>query len=223
MQKISLSVLLGFIAFTAGCGDAPTPATTQTGDSSHATSTAQVTDQQANSELPDFQPKRATKTYSDPREVVVDFLQAFRDGRNDHATALLSTGAQEEAWKNGMAITAEQFPQAEFTISEIAYLDENTKSHVMSTWSDVTATGKEKQETCVWILRKEPHGWCISGMASKFLEGVRPVELDFEDQADMQRKIRWAEDQIRRHRLAQQATQRQPVQQANRPATGSTR
>ena len=52
-------------------------------------------------------------------------------------------------------------------------------------------------------------------MANKFLESMDPIELNFENQADMQKKQKWAEQQIAQHlERQQQQVQGPPVQHA---------
>lgn len=185
---------------------------------------------------PGFEPQHPAVRYDDPRQSVNDFLIAVKSGEEKVATSLLTTGAQKEAWTNGLAISGEGFPDAQFEISEVEYINENTEAHVMSTWADKTPYGEDKEFQCVWLLRQEAHGWCIYGMATKFLPTVQPIVLNFENQAEMQRRQQWAEQQIRQQReleLHQQQAltqgppkpgqptpaERQPVQQAAAPTT----
>ena len=174
-----------------------------------------------------FTAQRPAKTYDDPSATVRDFLTAVCSGDDQTATSLLSTAAQEEAWKNGMAISADGFPQAKFDVSQVEHIDE-TEAHVMSVWSDVTPDGQTKTFQCVWLLSREQHGWCVYGMATKFLESMSPVILNFENHADMTKKQRWVEKQIAQHRQHQQTQSqeqgaRPAIQQATRPTAEAAR
>ena len=117
-------------------------------------------------------PQRPEQAYTDPRQAVHDFLTSVKNGDDTSATALLSTAAQQEAWRNGMAISADGFPDANFEVSEVEFLNNNTEAHVMSVWSDTTPDGEIKAFRCVWLLNHEPHGWCVYGMATKYLESM---------------------------------------------------
>ncbi len=171
----------------------------------------------------DFAPQRPTQTYGDPRDAVRDFLTAVQGGDKNTATSLLTSAAQEEAWENGLAISADGFPDAKFDVSEVKYVNGDSESHVMSVWSDETPAGETKTFQCVWLLRHEQQSWCIYGMATRFLESMAPVVLNFEDQSDMMNKQKWAAEQIAKHRQLQQKMVQGPVQQVARPTATSTR
>lgn len=201
-----LSTACVTIAFVIGCGEKTPP------ESTPADSSA------ASDENAGFRPQRPTHRYDDPRQAVHDFLVAVKTGEESTATALLTTAAQKEAWSNGMAISSEGFPDAAFEVSEVNYLEGKTEAEVWSTWADKTPYGEEKSFECVWLLREEPHGWCIFGMAAKFLEGVPPVVLPFEDQAEMAKRQQWADQKIREQRQLERH-QQQALAQDSFPQT----
>jgi hypothetical protein len=161
-----------------------------------------------------FVAKRPGVSHAEPGTAVREFLEAVCSGDDTTATALLTTKAQYEAWRYGLAISGEGFPHAEFDVSEVEYLDGNQSAHVMSTWTDVDLDGLPRTFQCVWILRREAHGWAIAGMATKFLEGADPVILNFENQTEMTKQQRWAEQQIalaqQRERAAQPHSRERP-------------
>jgi hypothetical protein len=205
-----------FCCLVIGCG----------ADDTTVVSEATVTPNAATTEgsAPSFKPVRSKVEYEDPRDTVTEFLASVRAGDDATATSLLTTAAQQEAWKNGLAISADGFPDAEFQVAEVEYLRDNTEAHVKSTWSDITPTGESQSFECVWLLNREPHGWCVYGMATKFLDHVPPVILNFENQREMMKKQQWAAELISRHRQQQVADgSRGPVQQAMRNSTQSTR
>ena len=192
------------VSFTIGCGESGNPTATSATDQTDVAATPETT--------PSFVAERPSTRYDDPRRAVNDFLVAVKSGDDKTATSLLTTDAQKEAWSNGMAISAEGFPDAKFDISEVEYIRENSEAHVMSTWSDTTPHGEHKSFQCVWLLRAEAHGWCIYGMAAKFLENVQPIVLNFENQTEMEKRQQWAEEQIRAQKELE-AHQRQVVAQ----------
>lgn len=194
IRSLAGTLLATLFAIASGCGTADEPqatATTKTANS--ATTDATSADEGG------FVAQRPATRYDDPRQSVNDFLLAVKAGNDAVATQLLTTEAQREAWTNGMAISAEGFPDARFQISEVEYINDQKEAHVLSTWADRTPSGQEKTFQCVWLLKHEAHGWCIYGMASKFLDHVQPIVLNFEDQAEMLQRQQWAEQQIRKH------------------------
>ena len=207
------SVLASFVAIV-GCGDAPAPTTANSNSAP-----ASPADTTAETSTPGFQPERPAARYDDPRQSVNDFLIAVKSGNDKLATSLLTTQAQKEAWSHGMAISAEGFPDAKFAVTEVEYLKENKEAHVMSTWADKTPYGEQKSFECVWLLRQEEHGWCIYGMATKFLENVQPIILNFENQAEMAKRQQWAEQQIKAHRELQEH-QESAISVASQPQAG---
>jgi hypothetical protein len=61
-------------------------------------------------------------------------------------------------------------------------------------------------------------------MATKFLEHVQPVVLNFENQREMMKRQQWAADQIAQHRRQSLTNEQsaEPIQQASRPTTNIT-
>jgi len=215
MRTLITFLLVGFVV-SLGCGQADdTTVSSTTGADTKAVSPAK-----------DFVPIRATKTYDDPQTTVVDFLAAVKAGDDNAATSLLSTAAQRDAWSNGMGITTEGFPNAEFDITEVAYLKENQEAHVMCKGKDQAVTGGEAQFDCVWMLKHEPHGWTIYGMAS-VVDGFN-VPLNFENQMEMQQTLTQLDRRMREKKAAAQIAaqqgpetlgpQRPTGQQATRPS-----
>lgn len=194
IRSLSGMLLVTLLVAANGCGTADEPHSTADATTSNTSTTNASSSDEAG-----FVPQRPATRYDDPRQSVNDFLLAVKAGDDATATQLLTTAAQREAWTNGMAISAEGFPDARFQISEVEYINDQTEAHVLSTWADRTPSGQEKTFQCVWLLKHEAHGWCIYGMASKFLDHVQPIVLNFEDQAEMLQRQQWAEQQILKH------------------------
>jgi len=204
MRRIALISLTVFFMSIVGCGESNEPQATNAGPAA------------AKQEMPDFQAERPAKQYSDPQEAVNDFLIAVTAGNDKAATALLTTGAQREAWTNGLAISSEGFPDAQFAIKEVAYIKENQEAHVMTEWqNDSEYGGTQNKFQCVWMLRAEQHGWCIYGMATKLemLTPPQPLVLNFENQQEMQKRQEWAQQEIiRQQQMQEQQAQAQQQQ-----------
>ena len=199
-NRIALIVAL-LTALSFGCSDSP---------QTEVATSGQQAGQPATQLKTGFTPVRPAKTYSDPQHTVNDFLVAVTTGDDQTATSLLTTKAQEEAWSNGLAISSDGFPNARFKMTE-TMIDPNTgiDAEVGTVWMD----GNDETYPCVWILKKEQHGWCIAGMATKFLESAPPVVLPFEDQKEMARRQQEANRLIQEHRQRMAATQQQQASQ----------
>jgi hypothetical protein len=131
---------------------------------------------------------------------------------------MLTTKAQEEAWRAQSAISPPGSQTAQFQVSEVEYINDKQGAHVLSTWRDVNNRGEKEEYEIIWILRHEPHGWGVAGMATKFLAGADPLILNFENHAEMLARRRWAEQEISRS-TQQSAT----PQQAQRPDASQVR
>ena len=62
--------------------------------------------------------------------------------------------------------------------------------HVSSEWTDFDAQKQPRTDKFIWVLRKEPIGWRIAGLITKVIADQPPLVLDFEDAADMVRKLK---------------------------------
>lgn len=197
MRATSVLTFAILTSLLLGCGDSPQLQVAS--DNVTPISTSPGGTVAANDE---FQAVRPAKVYNSPQESVQDFLTAVTTGDDATATALLTTQAQRETWRNGLALTSEGFPGAQFQVTEVEQLSP-TEAHVQTNWID------EKQDSypCVWLLRKESHGWCIFGMATKFMENADPVILPFEDHKLMAQRQSAAIRQMQQYQLQQQTTQ----------------
>ena len=146
-----------------------------------------------------------------PGEAVKNFLDAVRRGDDGQAEALLSEVAREKTREMDLAVAPPGSPTANFEVGETEYPYEGADSaHVASQWSDVDGTGEERTEEIVWILRKQPRGWRIAGMATKLFDDQPPLILNFEDPQDMIRKQEAAEREIRRRKAEAETATRGP-------------
>ena len=189
------------ISLFLGCTGSPTSesASTDNSDDSAANTPAAGVDDGFVAIVPQ-------KVYTDPTESVNDFLVAVTKGDDKTATSLLSYAAQRETWSNGLALTSDGFPGTRFKITDVESVSD-IESHVQTTWED------ENKNTypCVWLLRKEQHGWCIFAMATKFMDGAQPVILPFEDHDELKRRQHAALQQLKQHQLAAQQASRIPT------------
>ena len=126
---------------------------------------------------------------STPQEAVAAFFAAFRDGDEQTVSALLTTKARDESERNGVAINPPGNDAATFSVGEVEYVEPDG-AHVAGSWTETTADGTQTIDI-VWILRQEPGGWRIAGLAARAQD--QNVVYNFEDSEEMQQRRREAE------------------------------
>lgn len=155
-----------------------------------------------------------------PQDVVSKFLDALRSGDESMAAELLTTKARTETAKHDLAVQPPGTPQATYRVGQVEYVTENRDgAHVTSTWTEPVGDGRNESYEIVWVLRHQPHGWRIAGMATEVVPGQAPLFLNFEDPADMLAKWRNADAELaNRQQTAVEQQARQPD-----TTTGGTR
>lgn len=141
----------------------------------------------------------ASKAFSKdgPDEAVRQFLEAVRTGDDAKAAQLLTPLARQKTAEMQIVVAPPGSPTAKFEVTEFEMVSEDG-AHVASTWSDVDEQGNRHSDQILWILRKEPEGWRVAGMATKIFEDELPIILNFEDPQDMMRKQKLAEEEMAR-------------------------
>lgn len=145
---------------------------------------------------------------SKPEAVVAAFLDALRAGDNKTAEALLTTIARRETKEHNMPVKAPGSPSARCEIGEVKHVQGGV--HVNSTWREYDQSGEQLTFEIVWVLRHEPIGWRVAGMATALAPDQPPIYLNFEDVPDMIAKWQQADDELNadsRHAESLQATQ----------------
>jgi hypothetical protein len=140
-----------------------------------------------------------------PAEAVAVFLEAVKNGEDDKANSMLTKLALEETAKMNMVVAPPGSESATFEVGEVELLSEGDEqgAHVASKWTDLGDDGQPHTDDIVWMLRKEPEGWRIAGMATTVFENEPPLLLNFEDPQDMQRKQQLAEEEMQRRMRAE--------------------
>lgn len=136
-----------------------------------------------------------------PAEAVAQFLDSFIDGDDEKTEAMLTGRARQQAAANNMVVAPPGSDTAKFKLGRVAYLPED-RAAVSCEWTDLD----EEATEYVWMLRREPEGWRIAGVAAPVFDGEPPIQLDFEDIEQMQSKLNWVRDE--RLRRAKQADTR---------------
>lgn len=172
----------------AGCGKSDTPST-----ASETTTPA------------------APVAKSTPTESVKTFLSAIKDGNDNDADRMLTALARQKTQEADLYVAPPGSATASFEVGEFEV--DGKEAQVFCTWSDVDEDGNRHTDKIVWLLRNEPEGWRISGMATELFPGEDPLILNFENPEEMIKKQRAAEEEMIRRATAtlQQTSPDQPV------------
>jgi hypothetical protein len=144
-----------------------------------------------------------------PEALTTAFLEAVRTGDDKTAATLLTPAARQKTAEQEMVVAPPGSQTARFAIRDVQMVDGG--AHVASDWSDVGTDGHMHTDRIVWILRKEPIGWRIAGMASKIFPDRPPVVLNFEDPEDMMRQQQAAEAEMARRDATQNPAAKKPA------------
>lgn len=136
-------------------------------------------------------------TKDGPDEAIRVFLEAVRTGDDAKAAQMLTPTARQKTAEMQIVVAPPGSPTAKFEVTEFEMVSEDG-AHVASTWSDVDEQGNRHSDQILWILRREPEGWRVAGMATKIFEDELPIILNFEDPQDMMRKQKLAEEEMAR-------------------------
>ena len=133
-------------------------------------------------------PSVQVATTAPPDQVVQTFLDAMKQGDIATKASLLTQKAREETARENFEINPQSAAGAVYEVRPAEYLPENPNgAHVTSVWTETYPDGVIKYDV-VWVLRRQPEGWRIAGMAIELVPGQQPAFLNFEDAADMAKK-----------------------------------
>ena len=154
-----------------------------------------------------------------PQDVVSKFLDSLRSGDETIAAFLLTDKAREETAKHDLVVSPPGTPTAQYEVGAIEFTDSQNGAYVTSLWTEPDQQGTDQAYEIIWVMRKQPEGWRIAGMATEIIPGQMPLFLNFEDPQDMLRKREQALatlQQMQQEALAaQQAEQTQQARQAS--------
>jgi hypothetical protein len=191
---------------TLGCGK-----TESTPQAIAPVDQAQQTQKQAPTNSPAATPQPVQKLEG-PMLAAYEFLEAIRTGNDERADSLLSTIAREKTAAMDCRIKPPASDTAKFTLDKVDYVGDDG-ARVAWTWHDVGPDGQPTADKAVWVLRKEAEGWHIVGAAAIFAPGQEPVVLNFEDPADMKKKLEAVTKEMERQQAAEDAQALQAEQQ----------
>jgi hypothetical protein len=157
-----------------------------------------------------------------PEDVTADFLEGVRTGDDKKTASLLTPTARAKTADQELVVAPPGSETASFAIRECSLVQDGAR--VACDWTDVGADGRMHTDRIVWLLRKEPVGWRIAGMATKVFDDRPPVVLNFEDPEDMAKQQQWvSEEMARREKPAAAPAQPTGPAAANKPATTEVR
>jgi hypothetical protein len=166
---------------------------------------------------------------NDPAGVVACFLEAIRKGNDDKANSLLSATAKQKTAERNCRIMPPASDTAKFQVGKVEYVGEDgtvspamsekcTGARVAADWTDRTEDGTTQTDHALWVVRREPEGWRVCGLAALVFPGEPPLLLDFENPKEMMDKLQWLQEEMNRR-----SQQENPEAQAGKNSKDSIR
>jgi hypothetical protein len=120
------------------------------------------------------------------KAAVVTFLEAMKRGDDAAARGMLTQLARAKTQEMGLSVAPPVNDTATYTVRGAETVsDDNEVVHVATTWTDVDPDGFKSTDNVVWVVRLDPEGWRVVGMAMKVFDDLPPLLLNFEDPEDM--------------------------------------
>jgi len=117
-----------------------------------------------------------------PAAAVTQFFTALQQGDQDVIDALLTTQARAAIEANPeYGVQSVPNPNAKFEVGNVTVIDDPPGAHVQGIWTEPQPTGPPEGMEVAWILRNEPVGWRVMGLAVK--PDNQPLVTNFEDPA----------------------------------------
>ncbi len=156
------------------------------------------------------------------QKTVVTFLEAIRRGDDKAARGLLSTVARTKTDELGLSVAPPVEDTATYTVAETEVVsDEGDIVHVATTWTDTDPDGFKTSENVVWVVRLDPEGWRVVGMAMRIFDDLPPLLLNFEDPEDMLAKQELVAQELQKRAMAAQQKASQERTAGKPPASGN--
>ncbi|MFN9367353.1 MAG: hypothetical protein ACK6CT_01100 [Planctomycetia bacterium] len=120
------------------------------------------------------------------KATVVAFLDAIKRGDDASASGLLTKLAKAKTQELGISVAPPVADSAVYAVHECEMVSESDDlAHVGTTWTDTDTDGFRTEQNVVWVVRLDPEGWRVAGMAMKVFDDMAPLLLNFEDPEDM--------------------------------------
>ena len=151
------------------------------------------------------------------KATVIAFLEAIKRGDDAAARGLLTKVARLKTEELGISVAPPVADTATYSVRDCEMVgDADDLVHVGTTWTDVDAEGFKTAENVVWVVRLDPEGWRVVGMAMRIFEDMAPLLLNFEDPEDMLSKQEMVAQEL------QKRAQAAETEQGTRTARGGT-
>ena len=138
------------------------------------------------------------------KAVVVAFLDALKRGDEDTAKSLLTQVARAKTDELEISVAPPVNDSATYTVRGAEMVGEDDDLvHVGTTWTDVEADGSKTSDNVVWVVRLDPEGWRVVGMAMRIFQDLPPLLLNFEDPEDMLAKQAAVAEELTRRATSQ--------------------
>lgn len=152
------------------------------------------------------------------KQAVVTFLEAIKRGDDAGARKMLTTTARAKTEELGISVAPPVNDTATYAVRECeAVGDSGDLVHVATTWTDVDQDGFQSTENVIWVVRLDPEGWRVVGMAMRVFEDLPPLLLNFEDPEDMLAKQAMVAEELEKRATA--AAQGSAARTAGKPGS----
>ncbi len=146
------------------------------------------------------------------KAAVVSFLEAIKRGDDAAAAAMLTTMARTKTQELGLTVAPPVNPGARYEVKGTETVSDTADLvHVGTVWSDTDDAGQETSENIVWVVRLDPEGWRVVGMAMNVFDDMPPLLLNFEDPDDMIAKQEMVAEEMQRRARAEEQGQAAPA------------
>lgn len=133
------------------------------------------------------------------KATVVSFLEAIKRGDDAAARGLLTKLARLKTEELGISVAPPVADTATYSVRDAEVVGEaEDLVHVGTTWTDVDGDGFKTTENVVWVVRLDPEGWRVVGMAMRVFDDMAPLLLNFEDPEDMLAKQEMVAQEIKK-------------------------
>jgi hypothetical protein len=140
--------------------------------------------------------------------VVVAFLEALKRGDDATAKSLLTQVARAKTEELDISVAPPVNDTATYTVRGAEMIGEDHDLvHVGTTWTDVEVDGTKTSDNVVWVVRLDPEGWRVVGMAMRIFADMPPLLLNFEDPEDMLAKQAAVAEELTRRTTGQPSPQ----------------
>jgi hypothetical protein len=120
------------------------------------------------------------------KQAVVTFLEAIKRGDDEAAGGMLTTTARAKTKELGISVAPPVNDSATYAVRDCELVgDSGDLVHVATTWTDVDPDGFQSTDNVIWVVRLDPEGWRVVGMAMRVFDDLPPLLLNFEDPEDM--------------------------------------